>query len=114
MFLSLLDKILPFVFAVFFDQIRFGSLGGISFHLKSYMNTSDQDGMDKTISYGSRVIPKSSSPNNILHFNFVNYTDSLNWPMYKVLKQTSWYNNLMTLAGGTSVPRHSIGGVFAI
>ena len=48
---------------------------------------------------------KLSSPNNILNFNFVNYTDYLDWPMYKVLKQTFWYNNLMPLAGGTSVPR---------
>ena len=42
----------------YFDQIRFSDPGSVGFHLKLYMNESDEVGEDKSVSIGTRTIPK--------------------------------------------------------
>ena len=89
----------------FFDQIRFNDPGGFNIHVKLYMNMSDEEGIDETIIVETRVIPNIREKNRFLNLAMKDFIANLNWQTYKILRQTTWYNNLMTESGTFSLIR---------
>ena len=74
----------------YFDQIRFEDPGLMGFHMKLYMNKSDEVGKDAIVKAETRTIPRLSG----LNLQLKDFIANKNWPHLKELKKATWFNNL--------------------